>query len=439
MLTVAFSAIVGAVVFSVLSCVPGLHAYNVLGLLTLAAGYWTCGAPEPAVAAPFVFGGITAFAMVNSIPSVLLSAPDESAFLTVLPGQKYLLRGSGRTAVQLTAAGGLGGLVVLVAVLAPLAPRVLPPVLRVLRPHIHWMVWCIIAYMLLSEWPKGGTFGPAGWRRLLDGWRSVGMGLLTFVLSGILGFILFYRSPLRVGASFQNLMPAFVGLFTLPWLLLNIASRLEVPAQTGGEPLGLNAWMWVKGLGAGIAGGCAAALLPAVTGGVGGFLAGQASGMRDDRTFLVAQGASKTLYYVGGLLLLCVPGVNLTRGGGAFLLRAFYTPQAADDYYMALASIALAGGVAYLMIGPLAGLTLRVMRCVGYRRLSAASLAGVLVIVGGVAGLAGLAVMVVAAAIGLIPPLFGTRRMNSLGVILLPIAANMSGVGPRVAGWLGLL
>ena len=40
---------------------------------------------------------------------------------------------------------------------------------------------------------------------------------------------------------------------------------------------------------------------------------------------------------------------------------------------------------------------------------------------------------------GLVPVLHGSRRMNCLGVILLPIACNMSGVGPRVAGWLGLL
>ena len=63
----------------------------------------------------------------------------------------------------------------------------------------------------------------------------------------------------------------------------------------------------------------------------------------------------------------------------------------------------------------------------------------VVTLVGAVTGLAGLLVMVVATAIGLLPVLFGARRMNCLGVIMLPMACNMSGVGPTVAAWLGLL
>jgi len=35
--------------------------------------------------------------------------------------------------------------------------------------------------------------------------------------------------------------------------------------------------------------------------------------------------------------------------------------------------------------------------------------------------------------------LFGSRRLNCLGVLLLPIACNMSGIGEPVAAFLGLL
>jgi len=39
----------------------------------------------------------------------------------------------------------------------------------------------------------------------------------------------------------------------------------------------------------------------------------------------------------------------------------------------------------------------------------------------------------------LLPVLFGSRRMNCLGVILLPMACNMSGFGPGLAACLGLV
>ena len=45
----------------------------------------------------------------------------------------------------------------------------------------------------------------------------------------------------------------------------------------------------------------------------------------------------------------------------------------------------------------------------------------------------------VATGIGLIPVLFGSRRLNCLGILLLPIACNMSGFGPKIAAFLGLV
>jgi putative membrane protein len=56
-----------------------------------------------------------------------------------------------------------------------------------------------------------------------------------------------------------------------------------------------------------------------------------------------------------------------------------------------------------------------------------------------VTGLGGLAVALVAAAIGLIPLFWRTRRMHCLGVLLLPVTLNMAGLGSVVAKWLGLV
>jgi putative membrane protein len=109
--------------------------------------------------------------------------------------------------------------------------------------------------MLMSEWPKGGTRGQGGWRRLLDGWTGTGMGVLTFVLAGLLGFILMYRSPVSPEVAFQNLMPAFVGLFTLPWLLMNLASRVAIPPQRVERGLRLGGAPALHGLVAGTLGG----------------------------------------------------------------------------------------------------------------------------------------------------------------------------------------
>ena len=67
------------------------------------------------------------------------------------------------------------------------------------------------------------------------------------------------------------------------------------------------------------------------------------------------------------------------------------------------------------------------------------ALGSVVGLVAGITGFAGLGMMTTGLAIGLIPLLFGARRMNALGVVMLPLACMMSGHGPRVAAWLGLL
>jgi putative membrane protein len=154
---------------------------------------------------------------------------------------------------------------------------------------------------------------------------------------------------------------------------------------------------------------------------------------------MVSQGASKAFYYVGAFLLTFVPGLRSTRGGAAWMVRGLHASRGAGDYYMVLAAIAIAAAAVCLLIEPLTRGAIRVsLRC-GYRRLSWLALAVAVALVAGMTGWAGLLVMAVATGIGLLPVLFGSRRMNALGIILLPMACQMSGVGAAVAGWLGLL
>jgi putative membrane protein len=292
--------------------------------------------------------------------------------------------------------------------------------------------------MLLSEWPKTDAYWASPARRLAAAWRPLGAGLLTFVLSGLLGFVLMHKSPMAPESTFQNLMPAFAGLFTIPWLLLNLITRQKAPPQRQPGRMDVSGFAVVTGTVAGVLGGGFAAFVPGVTGGVGGMLAGHATAIRDSRAFLVSQGASRMIYMVGGFLLFFLPAEGLTRGGAAWMVRAMHGPSGGFDYGMALASMAFAGLAVCLLVVPLTRVSLSVMSRYGSRSLSWAALALVLAIVLAMTGLPGLLVMLVATAIGLIPVLYGSRRMNALGVILLPLACNLSGVGQTVAGWLGL-
>ena len=441
MISAVAAVLAGTVLACFLAILPGLHIYNVMGLAALFLYSLHGGglAAMPEVYIPFMLGLVTGWSILNTIPSVLLGAPDESAIFTVLPGQKYLMIGRGYEGTMMIGAGSLVGVFLLVFLIGPFAPKFLPVVHYVLIPHMHWILWVVITFILMTEWPKGGNRGPAGWRKFFDAWSTLGAGLLTFFLSGLLGFLLLYRAPIDINNAFQNIMPAFVGLFAIPWCLMNAISGTDVPKQYVCDTLNINGDLLLRsGIAGGIGGGFAA-FFPVVTGGIGGLLAGHATAQRDERIFMMSQGVSKVVYYTGALMLFFVPGLFITRGGGALIIKGFYTPHTWGDYYLALGSIALSGAVSFLLMSPLTKWTLKLMKVVDYRHISVFSLGIIIALVFFITGWVGLFIMTVATGIGLIPVLFGSRRLNCLGVLLLPIACNMSGIGESVAAFLGLL
>ena len=385
----------------------------------------------------FMLGLVIGYAVVNTIPSVFFGAPDESTLFVVLPGQRYLMERRGFEASVLTGVGGLGGLLVIL-LLAPAMPRVFPVVRAVVGPHLHWILGAIIVFMLMSEWPKGSDRGRTGLAKFLDAWRSLGAGILTFLLSGILGMVLLYSNLVPTERAFQNLMPAFVGLFAIPWVLQNLLSQTQVPVQYAARSVDLSPWLILRGVGAGALGGLFAAFFPVVTGGIGGFLAGHATAQRDDRLFIVSQGASKLIYYVGGFLLFFVPGLHLTRGGMAGMLSILYTPHTPATFWLVIAATLICGALAFGLLVGLSRAALWLVTRLDYRWISAGTLGLLVGMVVAITGWGGLLIAVVATAIGLLPVMWGSRRMNCMGVLLLPLTLQMAGLGTTVAGWLGL-
>jgi putative membrane protein len=386
----------------------------------------------------FLLGLVVGYAVLNTIPSIFFGAPDDSTVFIVLPGQRYLMQQKGFEASVLAGVGALGGLLVLL-ILAPVLPKTLPLVRTVIGPHLHWILGAIIVFMLMSEWPRGSDRGRIGLTRFLDAWQSLGVGILTFLLSGLLGFALFYGSLVPVEMVFQNMMPAFIGLFAIPWVLQNLISQTQVPYQHVPASVDLSVWLFARGVGAGVLGGLFAAFFPAVTAGIGGFLAGHATAQRDDRLFILSQGASKLVYYAGGFILFFVPGLQLIRGGMAWMLSVFYAPRTSEIYWVAIASMLICGSLAFLLLLWLSRGAIRLVVHVDYRWISVVTLVLLIGVVLAFTGWGGLLIATVATGIGLLPVMWGSRRVNCMGVLLLPLTLRLAGLGVPVADWLGLI
>ncbi|MCD6418099.1 tripartite tricarboxylate transporter permease [bacterium] len=436
-ITLIFYILIGIGASSILSLIPALHIYNVLGLIIIAI--LSFGQFIPPAALPYIFMAmLVTYAILNTLTAVFLSAPDESMIFVVMPGQKALMLGRGYEIAMITGFGSLCG-IALLALMTPLTVNVLPALRKLLSPHLHWLLGLVTVYILMSEWPKAVERKPPGWARFFESWRSLGAGLLTFLLSGFLGMIVLNKNILPLNAAFQGLMPVFVGLFAVPWVLMNIVSKTYIPEQKIAKSIDMTPGVALRSTIAGGLGGLIAALFPIITGGMGGLLAGQATAQRDDRIFVMSQGVSKVVYYVGAFLFFFVPMGRMGKGGLVAMISPLFSVRTFQQYWLALATMLFAAGIAFLLLHFFSKWFAKIVHRINYRLISAVTLLILIAVVFSLTRWLGLLIMTVATAIGLIPVLFGSRRLNCLGVLLLPLMLNMAGVGPKVASWLGII
>ena len=120
------------------------------------------------------------------------------------------------------------------------------------------------------------------------------------------------------------------------------------------------------------------------------------------------------------------------------LLGILFTPRAPALYWAAVGAAALCGALAFGLLLLLSRGAAWLVARVDYRLISAGVLVLLVALVLAVTGPTGLLVAAVATAIGLIPLLWGSRRSDCLGVLLVPLTLQLAGLGPAVAGWLGL-
>ena len=436
-LTMLLYILLGIGASTLISMIPALHIYNVMGLIIIAILSFGHFIPQEVV--PYMFMAmLVTYAVLNTLTAVFLSAPDESMIFVVMPGQKGLNLGRAYEISMLTGFGSLLGICLLVAI-TPLSFYVLPSLRQLMSPHMHWVLGLLTVYILMSEWPKSIERKPPGWARFFEAWRSLSAGLLTFALSGFLGIIVLNKTLIPLRSSFQGLMPVFVGLFAIPAVILNIVSKQKIPKQHISKSIDVTPTVAMHSTISGGLGGLMAGLFPIMTAGMGGLIAGHATAQRDDRIFVMSQGVSKVVYYVGAFLFFFVPGKRMGKGGLVAMASPLFTIYSIQEYWLAIAAMLLAGGIAFIMLHFLSKFFAKIVHQINYQLISVVTLLLLVGVVFGLTSWIGLFIMAVATAIGLLPVLFGSRRLNCLGVLLVPISLNMAGIGPKIAQWLGIV
>ena len=375
--------------------VPGLHANNFALLL---AGFAPSVPADPLFVGVAMLGAGVVHSFLDIVPALALGVPDAATAVAALPGHRLVIAGRGREAVRLSAVGS--GLAVALAV--PLAVPVTWLMVRwypTLRAHLPLLLAGVVALLVVTESSRRAAVG----------------GLVTFLASAALGLATLDADPAAPLSTGGVLAPLFAGLFGVP-VLIDALGGEGVPPQADPRiamtprDLGTSA-------GAGSLAGAVVGYVPGVSAAIAAVAAMPAVPRESaDRGFVVATSGANTANTVFALFALVA--LETPRTGVTVALDRAGVPFALPILLVAAATAACFGFALVLLVGD------RYLRVVGnadYTRLSVGVLGLLALLSYAFAGAFGVGVLLVAGALGLLPPRVGARRVHLMGVLIGPL------------------
>lgn len=428
-------SLVGVSIATIISLIPGLHIYSILGFVVLILLEATV---EPLIFASFVVSMLIGYSLGSCISATYFQTPDDSSVFMVFPTQKYMQDGRGYEAVFLSGLGAVVGILI-AGFLIIIAADFFVMLVDLLIEHSLWIIATAMVFVWMSEWPKDPARQKTRLGKLAASWVQLSMGLVVIFASGILGIYLFFSQIVPPERSFQGLAAAFVGLFAFPSLIQNLlTARTDIPKQHVGKSVELSTSEISQGIAAGVIGGSIGMLIPSLTAGVGNTFSRHAVAQSGDRSFMFSQGLSRAVYYIGAVLLLFIPGVTIRRGGAALFITMFYLPQTQAELFI-VAAIGLIAAVVgwFIFLGLTKGLT-KIIHKINTKYISAFGMILMLTLTYLMLGSMGILILLVASAIGYIPLVFNTRRIHCISVITIPIMISMAGLTIVVSQFFGI-
>lgn len=210
MMELVIACFIGIAIGTTTGMIPGIHV-NTAGAILFASSTLLLTIVSPEFLCVLMVSMSIAHALIEFVPSMLLGVPQEGTATSILPGHRMVLQGRSKEVIRIVSVGGFGAILVTVAML-PIFAIALPILHDISKPYT-WII-LLVASIYLT-------------RSLTRNSRDFLWSLLLFVLSGILGWIIF-QTPISSGIS---LMCTFSGLFGISTILFSLNDSSTIPHQ----------------------------------------------------------------------------------------------------------------------------------------------------------------------------------------------------------------
>ncbi|OPY38953.1 MAG: Tripartite tricarboxylate transporter TctA family protein [Methanoregula sp. PtaU1.Bin051] len=401
MIEILIGTLLGVVLGTVSGILPGIHANTLAGVL-ISLQVVLLAAIGPLALGVALFAALITHTFVDSIPSTFLGIPDADTALAVLPAHALCLEGNGEEAVRIAALGSACAIVLAVP-LSILCYLILPAIQPALDWGIGLLIVAVIGYMIVTS-------------------EAPGWALAIFTCSGILGIFTFsygYLGWHSISGESALLMPLLSGLFGIS--VLATASQGRVPAQKY-QGISLESKSVAKGSVIGTAAGIAVGWLPGLSNATAnGVLASVIGYTKERRMYILATSAANTANAFIGLAALFA--LSRMRNGVMVALSSIPMPSPTGLFVAGV----LAACAAYVIT---IGLSTSAQRLSGVdsKWLNRAVIVFVVAISMILTGPFGMFILLLAALLGLVPPLVNVPRMYCMGAIMVPVILYSFGI-----------
>ena len=210
MIELVIACFVGILIGTTTGMIPGIHV-NTAGAILFASSSFLLTFLSPEFLCVLMVAMSIAHALIEFVPSMLLGVPQEGTATSILPGHRMVLQGRSKEVIRIVSVGGFGAILVTILMLPVFAVAL--PILHDLTKPFTWMILLIASLYLTYN--------------LTNSFKDFLWSLLLFVLSGLLGWIIF-QTPISSGIS---LMCTFSGLFGISTILFSLNDSSTIPHQ----------------------------------------------------------------------------------------------------------------------------------------------------------------------------------------------------------------
>ena len=210
MIELVIACFIGILIGTTTGMIPGIHV-NTAGAILFASSSFLLTIVSPEFLCVLMVSMSIAHALIEFVPSMLLGVPQEGTATSILPGHRMVLQGRSKEVIRIVSVGGFGAIIITILML-PIFAIALPILHDVSKPFT-WII-LLVASIYLTYSLTANT-------------RDFLWSLLLFVLSGILGWIIF-QTPISSGIT---LMTTFSGLFGISTILFSLNDSSTIPHQ----------------------------------------------------------------------------------------------------------------------------------------------------------------------------------------------------------------